>query len=242
MRVQPGTLPGLRLWPEREEVLEYSLVHDNAADDANKEGEAGQPHQNEPHRVRFTRQDIQCIVKVDEEAPADRTCRNRSPGPVRHKRLPGKFAVLLKPVHHQNGIAVIGRWQCDSPEPGIRRRLLQVGFAEFHQIGGIRHAYAVHFRASPDTDLEPEYADGARDKNGHQQPAENEAGPGVQPRHFLGKALFFHSQSPAHVDSSVSGLISQPRSVTAKHSALNTSKPVHAFLPVTENTQITMPK
>ena len=97
-------------------------------------------------------------------------------------------AIGVAVAHAQGSLARVGH----ANEPGARMPgiVLQVTLGHTQAVERIQ-SMAAHFGLRPVGDFFLEIRQRAGEEDGEQQPAEDQAGPGVQPGHRLAKA-FFH--------------------------------------------------
>ncbi len=185
--VHPGALPALAR-PEGEEVREYLLVRDDAADDRHQHEHARDAGQPAPPRKRG----LQFEMEAVEEVAAARLARRHglARGRIQLDAHEAAFARLgLGRLVQQldEGLAIRGRR--DEPALGVRRVFRQIALRGGDGLHS-RRRLRLNLRLHPARDLGPEEGQRAGQEHGKQHPAEDQACPRVQPGHGLTNALF----------------------------------------------------
>ncbi|MNE61103.1 hypothetical protein D3C80_1562930 [compost metagenome] len=183
--VQPGTLPLARA--EGEELLEDLLVGNDAGDQPQQHDESAERREPTANRVRHLKLEVKA---VEELTTAAVTCFHRLAG-LGIEGFPDKAtraATGVAVAHTQGGLPFVRH----ANEPGTRMPciVLQVTLSDCQAIDRVQ-GMAAHFRLRPMSDFFLEVRQRAGKEDGEQQPAEDQAGPGVQPGHGLAEA-FFH--------------------------------------------------
>ncbi|MNP13983.1 hypothetical protein D3C76_1062910 [compost metagenome] len=160
---------------------------DDAGDQAQQHDERAEGRQPATEGMRHFELEVEAI---EELAAAALAGLDRLPG-LRVEVLVDEAsapAVGVAPAHVQRCFALIG--QADHPTarmPGIGLQIA-LGHAQAgHRIEGV----ATHLGLGPVIDLVLEVRQRPGEEDGEQQPAEDQAGPGMQPGHGLAEA-FFH--------------------------------------------------
>ncbi len=192
--VQPGALA--LAGPEGEEILEDFLVGDHPADDRHQH-EHGR-HADQP-ACPDTRHPVQLKVKAVKKvaAPAGARRQQLAGAGVHHRLLAAPAAAFLglgcvrlpAQLHHRG--AGLGQLNV----PAFRVRGLGVERRPGQRRGIRRRLRVVQLRRHPQGDLLAEIGAGAGHEHRQQQPAQQQAAPGVQPGHGLPQTRLHNSAS-----------------------------------------------
>ena len=207
MPVQPGALAFARA--EGEEVLEDFLVGDDARDQRDEHHHGSDGRQPAAPRVRHLQLEVEAIEELTALAFPG---LHRLAGDGVEDFLDESAALagldLVLPHHRQAGVAAVR--QGNEPACGGRRLLLQIVLRD-GEAALIVQGMGLHFGLHPVGYFIFEIGQGAGQENREQQPAEDQACPGVQPGHGLAKALFhvraIQKPMPARVAKSALGTI-----------------------------------
>ena len=190
VRVQPGALA---LAPaEGEEVGKDLLVRDHPADDGHQHEHGAQPRQiAAPEHGHVVELEVEAVEELAAARLAHRAFEARAGGRVEAAVLeaaPGAlFGLRRAPEHRGHRAARIG--QVDQPLRALRRHMRH-GVADplGHERGLARLALVRLLGLHPLRDLVPEIAHRAREEHGVEEPAQQQADPGVQVGHGLADA------------------------------------------------------
>ena len=175
--IQPAALALARA--EGKEVLEDFLMDENAADNRHQHRHRSKPDDPDTEKARH----MQGVMETEEETASCGLSRR-----YLLAALSVDQRALATPLFArrdaQRGIA--RRRQADIP--GTRRRMVgfQPALGNLHGTGLI-DLPVLQFRLHPPVQLPIKHRQGAGQKDRKQQPAEHQAGPGVQRRHRLGQ-------------------------------------------------------
>ncbi|VTY23084.1 Uncharacterised protein [Xylophilus ampelinus] len=202
VRIEPRALALLR--PEGEEVLEDALVRDDAADDCREHEHGAEAHDPaRPQRGHVVQVEVQAVeelaaarlARIGQRLAAGRVQRGVEEAAAR--RLLPRLGLGRRrlPEHAYAGLALGG--QGDEPALGLRTVRLQMRDRVPQRLFG-RHLMArggMQLGLGPEGDLAAEVGGRAAGEHQEQHPADQQARPGVQPRHRLAEA-FFHAKPP----------------------------------------------
>ena len=199
VRVEPRALALFR--PEGKQVLEDALVRDDAADDGNEHEHGAETHDPAAPDGRHV---VQVEMQAVEEFAAARLARL---GQHLARGRVGFFAMKIAtpsaflfagprrfaPAQLRGGIALAG--QADEPARGARGALVHRLLRDLGRFLGadLAGGGAVQFGLHPQGDFIAVVAGRAGAKHQQQNPADEQAGPGVQPCHRLAET-FFHAR------------------------------------------------
>ena len=188
VRVQPGALP---LAPaEGEEVGKDLLVRDHSADDGHQHEHGAQPRQiAAPEHGHVVELEVEAVEELAAARLAHRAFEARAGGRVEAAVLEAALALAFgrAPEHRGHRAAFIG--QVDQPPRALRCQARHgVTHTLGHQRGLARLALVRLLGLHPLRDLVPEIAHRAREEHGVEEPAQQQADPGVQVGHGLADA------------------------------------------------------